>query len=251
MPEGDATIGELAASPAEETTSPVVTEVPPTQTPEPGTPPTTPSEPVGEEPPFHTHPRWMERQREVESLREQNRQLMELATRATQPVATMPQADPLQGLVNHPDPATAQFWQQVKTVAESIADRKAQERVQPLAQMVGLGRQELAQMTLTQFRGQNPDILPGSSEEAAIARLILPPDGSQGLPLEYAKRVVMYDKLASRVEKATQAQTTQRNAQKRVATPEATQGIPAAAGGPTVTKSFRETMDEELRKEGL
>ena len=251
MAEGEETVGELAASPAEETTSPVVEEGQSEQTTEEGAPPTPPAEPAGEkEPPFNTHPRWIERQRELEELREQNRQLLTIAQqRNLQP--PQPQADPLQPLVNHQDPATAQFWQQVQTVARHVSQQTAREAVQPVEQYVQLGRQELATMTLAQFRRENPDIAPGSAEEAAIARLVAPSNGAPGLPLEYAKRVVMYDHLTSKLQQQKQADTTKRQVQKRVATPEATAGQPASAGGPARASSFRERMDAALRGEGL
>ena len=249
MAEGEQTVGDLAASPAEETTSPVVEQEQVSQTTEQGTPPTTPSEtPVVQDPPFHTHPRWIERQREVEALRQQNQQLLDLAQRQV-PVQTA--QDPWEPLLKHQDPATAQFYAQQRALMQQEAYRAAQAALGQIAPLVQMGRQELAQMTIAQFRQENPDIKPGSEEEGEIARLVAPQDGSRGLTLEQAKRVVMYDKVVSKITQATQAQQAQRSAQKRVTTPEASQGMPASAGGPQTVKSFRDTLDAELRREGL
>ena len=211
----------------------------------------------GPTPPPETKPwnqppeeRWQEVLRQRDEARAQATAALQLAQQAqanqtaAQPVRTV--ADPLEGLTNHPDPATAQFWQQVQRVSEVIADRKTQEHMTPLQQTLDLGRQQLAQVTVSQFRRDNPDIVPGSAEEQAISVRI-----QQGYPLEEAKRIVMYDVLQKRLSQQSSTQTQRQAEQRRQASPEATSGIPATAGGSQPRKSFRETQEAELKAAGF
>src|SRR3990167_2433309 len=83
-----------------------------------GTPPTTPPEPVKE---FHMPPaeRWEElRQRSVaaEQRADQAEQLAQLALQKLGVVAPQPVADYWAGKIDHPDAATAQYWQTHKAL---------------------------------------------------------------------------------------------------------------------------------------
>ena len=112
-------------------------------------------------------------------------------------------------------------------------------------QTIDMGRQQLAQVTVSNFRRDNPEIGAGSSEEQQIISRV-----QQGYPLEEAKRIVMYDVLTKRLSQQQGNQTQQRDLQKRQASPESTPGIPATAGGPKPKGSFRETVDAELKAAG-
>ena len=187
--------------------------------------------------------RWNEVLRQRDEARNQATAALQLAQQAqANQTAAQPQVRPipahLEGLVNHPDQATAAFWQQVQRVAEM--------QVAPLQQTLELGRQQLAQVTVSQFRRDNPDIVPGSAEEQAISARI-----AQGYPLEEAKRIVMYDVLQSKLSQQSSSQAQKQAAQKRQASPEGSPGIPATAGGPQAKKSFRETQEAELKAAGF
>ena len=208
-----------------------------------GTPPST-QPVVAVEPPFHEHPRWKEVQQEKDALREQNRVLAETLQRVVQP-APVAEADPWAGLVNHLDPATAQFYQQQRVLFQHEARRVADQQLQPLQQAVGMGRAQLAQVTLSKFYQDNPDITPQSPEALDIAARV-----QQGYPLEEAKWIVMgprYAQQAKTVSQSAQVKSHQA-AQKRQLPPDSGSGIPAASGLPARQPSFRETLQQELVK---
>lgn len=230
-------------APAESSTAPVVDGA--------ATPSGQASPPPSQEPkpPWNMPPeeRWQEVLRQRDEARQQAQAAMELARQAqglARPPAT-PQADPLAGLVNHPDPATAQFWQQVKAVAEAIAEQKAQALTPQMQHELSALRAQQAALAVAQFRRENPEIAPNSPEEQAIiARL------NHGYPLEEAKRIVMYDVLTRKLSQHASTQAQRQAAQKRLASPEAGPGLPAHAGQQP-KGSFRETMDAELKAAGF
>jgi hypothetical protein len=242
-------------------TSPVASEgepegAPPTPEPQPegsseqGTPQAPPpATPPTEDVPFHQHPRWIERQKEIERLRVERDEAQRLARLAVERIqqptqAPVQQDDPWQGLVNHPDPATAQFYQQQRTLFQREAERMADQKLQGVLQAVDAGRRELAAIKIGQFRKENPDIKPGSQEEAAIANFV-----QQGFDLDTARKLALYDMLEAenRALKGKQASV----GQKRVAAnSEASAGIPAGAGLPPKPGDWRERAGAVLDKGG-
>ena len=248
MPEDDLTQpGSSPASDAGADSSPAAGEG---QAPPSGqTPPPTSQE---EAKPWNMPPadRWDELRRERDEARRQATDAMEVARRAQasqQPPAPAAPADlgPWEGLVNHPEPETARYWQSQKRIQDHYESRHQQDMAQVRAQQQHLAVQGTA-MYLDQFRRENPDIQPGSQEERAIAERI-----GQGYPLEEAKRIVMYDVLQRRLSQHSSQETQRRQQQKQHASPEAGPGMPASSGGSHAKGSFAETMDAELQAEGL
>lgn len=198
----------------------------------------TPSEP---EVPFHQHPRWIERQRELEqarqekqALQEQNRLLMDMAQRPIQAVVQAPpppEVSPWAGLTDHPDSVTAQYWQRQKSLMEHherLAEERAVQRLQPV---IDAGRQELARISTRDFRKENPEIKPGSEEERLVVAYMNGQVDGVRHPLESAKRNALFETL--KAERDTLKTKQSSVGSKRVAaSTEATSGIPQTAGLP-------------------
>ena len=201
---------------------------------------------------FHLPPkeRWEERQREIEALRVQNQQLLDLAQRTTQPATTpQPVGDPWEGLVNHPDPATAQFYQQQRKLMEFERQRARQEAVQELAPVIDAGRSEIARLNTERFREKHPDIKPGSEEERLIVSYMSGQVDGMRHPLESAKRNAMYDRLEAENQalKSKQASVPQKRA---AANAEVSPGIPQTAGLPPKPGDWRARVSEVVDRGG-
>jgi hypothetical protein len=228
------------------------TMVPPEQVPDESAAPSAeeviaPEAPVSDaspepEVPFHQHPRWIERQRELEkerqekqALQEQNRLLMEMAQRPIQAVVQAPPpapVDPWAGLVDHPDPQTSQYWQRQKSLMEHherVAEERAVQRLQPV---IDAGRQELARISTRDFRKENPEIKPGSEEERLVVAYMNGQVDGVRHPLESAKRNALFETMKAERDSLKTKQSSVGS--KRVAaSTEATSGIPQTAGLPS------------------
>ena len=207
---------------------------------------TAPPQPAAAEPsakatepvPFDQHPRWQERQRELEALRAQNQQLLDAMQRMAQPAQPMqPPADPYAGM----DAPTAEFYRNMDRRIEQKAQEIAARQMQPILQTVDLGRQQLAKVTLASFYKENPDITPNSEESQAIAQKLY-----QGYDLEDAKWVVMGPKYHQQLTQQRHTTVTKQAAHRQQAPPEGGPGIPATSGLPQPKESFRDTLAREL-----
>jgi len=187
---------------------------------------------------FDQHPRWQERQRELEALRAQNQQLLDAVQRIAQPVTqAQPPADPYAGM----DAATAEFYRNMDRRIEQKAQEISVRQMQPILQSMDLGRQQLAKVTLVNFYKENPDITPNSAEAQAIAQKI-----QQGYDLEDAKWVVMGPKYHQQLTQQRQTTGKKQEVHRQQAPPEGGPGIPATSGLPQPKETFRDTLAREL-----
>lgn len=214
-----------------------------------GTPPSTQPEPAK---PWNLPPeqRWEELRRERDEAR---RAYQDLATRASQPMPPVqpaqPQVDPWEGLLNHPDPATAQYWQMQRRLMEHherIAEERAIQRLQPV---IEAGRQELARMSTAEFRRQNPDIKPGSEEERSIVSYMSGQVDGFNHPLESAKRNVLFDKLEAE-NRALKGKQSSVSSKVSANNSESSSGISASAGLPRQPSDWRDQVRQAIRNGG-
>ena len=203
----------------------------------------TPTPKVEQEVPFHEHPRWKERQAELERERQekaywqqQAQSALDLAKRQN----PVPVEDPYAGI----DPAERQAWERIEKVAERIADKRIQQKEEVWAKEVQQTKEAMAVLAYKEFQKAHPDVAPGSPEEDAIANLI-----NRRYDPEDAYKVVMYEKNAQKAAHQVKQQVNVKTQQKIAANLE-TQTIPASNGLPKSKKEFRAFMDEELRKNG-
>ena len=216
----------------------------PPQTPETAPPPTSQSEPGKS---FNLPPeeRWnqlrADRQEAItraERAEAMARMAMEKFQSPQAPVA--PEVDPYAGM----EPQTAEFYRHLDKRIEQKASQLADQRMQGVLQAVNAGRQELASIKVAQFRKENPDITPGSPEEAAIASAV-----QQGYDLDTAKKLALYDKLdaENRALKSKQALTGSKAAANQTAP---TSGIPSTAGLPGKPGDWRDGVRNAIRRGG-
>lgn len=236
---GPAPEAQLDASPASDAPAPSAdsqtTETESVESPTPGT-----------ELPFNKHPRWIERQQELErerkisaDLQRQNQLLLETMQRVAPQPTKAPVHDPWEGLVNHPDPATAQFYQQQRALVQHERQQAKQEAIAELMPVIDAGRQEIARLNTKEFRKENPEIQPGSPNEALVVAYMEGRMDGVAHPIESAKRNAMYDKLEAenRALKSKQATVPQKRA---AAQPESSAGMPQTAGLPPKPGDWRE-----------
>ena len=221
----------------------------PEQVSEQGTPLTTPPEPVK---PWNLPPeqRWEELRRDRDEAR---RAYQELATRASQPVAPMqpaqPQADPWEPLVSHPDPATAQFYQQQKRLVDHAVRQGREQAYQELQPVIGNLQRGQAAIGLKDFRKENPDIQPGSEEESLVVAYMEGRVDGIAHPIESARNNAVIRKLEAEV-KVLREQRTVIPQKRQAAGVEATSGIPATAGLPPKPGDWKETAGAIVDKGG-
>lgn len=218
-----------------------------------GAPP--PSSPASE-PTYHVPPkeRWDEviaQRKEAERQRDEALRLAQsIAARPAVPTApAQPVRDPWEGLVNHADPATAQFYQQMRAVVSHEREQAKQEAIAALAPVIDAGRQEIARLNTREFRKENPDIKPGSEEERLIVAYMSGQVDGVLHPLDSAKRNALFDRLETenRALKAKASGTPQKRAAANI---EATSGIPATAGLPPKPGDWRERAGSILDQGG-
>ena len=224
------------------------TEPQPVVTPAPET-----TAPPSTEPPraFNLPPeeRWNQLRQERDQATQRAQQAEAMARMAVEKLTTptapvMPPNDPWEGLVNHTDPQTALFYQQQRKLVEATAERLADQKLQGVYQVVDAGRRELASLKVAHFRKENPDIVPGSPEESAIAGFV-----QQGHDIETAKKLALYDRQESELKalKAKQAGLGQKVSANQTAP---TASIPSTAGLPGQPGDWRENVRNAARKGG-
>lgn len=220
---------------------------PETQQPSEQAPPQ-PSQPAT--PPFNMPPadRWEQLRRERQEAVDRANRAEAMARMALEKLQTASpgpvQPDPWEGKVNHPDPATAQFWQEQRRLSQVEAERIADQKLQGVLQVVNAGRAELAALKAAQFRKENPEISPGSEVETAIVQLM-----GQGYDIESAKKLVLYDRVESELKalKSKQATVGQKVAANATGP---TTSIPATSGLPGQPGNWRENVKQAIRKGG-
>ena len=216
-----------------------------------GTAPPPPSQ-VVEPKPWNLPPeqRWDELRRERDEAR---RAYQELATRASQPVAPIqpvqPQADPWESLVNHPDPATAQFYQQQRRLVEHAVQQGREQAYRELQPVIGNLQRGQAAIGLKDFRKENPDIQPGSEEEFLVVAYMEGRVDNIRHPIESARNNAVIRKLEAEV-KVLREQRTVIPQKRQAAGVEATSGIPATAGLPPKPGDWREQAGAIVDKGG-
>lgn len=208
------------------------------------TPPTSQAEPTTK--PWNLPPeqRWEELRRERDEARKREHQAFELLQQAAQrPVAPVapatPQVDPWDGLTSHPDPATAQFYQQQKKLVEHAVRQGRDQAFQELSPVIQKLQQGQAAMTIKEFRKENPDIAPGSEEERLVMAYMNGQVDGVYHPIESARNNAVIRKLETEVKtlRARQAATPGKRAAARM---ESSNGIPASAGGPAPQGDWRQ-----------
>lgn len=234
----------VAAPSAEGVQEPVVSEqgLPPAETPE--------------SVPFNKHPRWIERQQELErerqrvaDLQRQNHLLLETMQRVAPQSPPPQQVDFWDGRLNHPDPATAQYWQQQKQLFDLAVQTGKQSALQEITPLLTAGMQKFAANDLKVFRAENPDILPGSQEETLIIAYMEGRVDGVRHPIESARNNAVIKRLETELHTLRQKQAA--TPQKRqAANSERSSGIPPASGLPPRPGDWRETAGAIIDKGG-
>lgn len=192
------------------------------------------------ETPFHEHPRWIERQRELELLRQQNSQLMELVKVSKAP-APQPVTDEYANLT----PEEREAWRRIEKLAEDKARKVISEVAPAYEQELTQTKEALAAIAYERFQAKYPDVSPGSQEEEAIAQLY-----KRGYSLDDAYKVVNYEKNAQKAAQQSKTQQVQKTQQKQAANLEQTT-LPPKSGLPTKDRvSFRQELDAQLKAAG-
>ena len=170
-------------------------------------------------------------------------QLLEALRQARVPV--QPTAQPVnfwEGRINHPDLATANYWQQQKQMFDLAKQEATQEVEARLAPVINAGRSEIARLNTERFREKNPGITVGSEDERLIISYMSGQvDGVQH-PLESAKRNAMYDRLEAENRALKSKQTA--IPRKAAANVETSPGIPETAGLPGKPGGWRQEAEE-------
>ena len=167
-------------------------------------------------------------------------QLAQLALQKLQNPQAQPETDPYAGM----DAPTAEFYRNMDKRIEQKATQLADQRIAGVLQAVDAGRRELASIKISQFRKENPDIVPGSKEESAIAGYV-----QQGMDLDMAKKIVRYDTLESenRALKSKQGLVGSKVSANATGP---TSSIPAGAGLPGKPGDWRENVRQAAKKGG-
>ena len=167
-------------------------------------------------------------------------QLAQLALQKLQNPQAQQEVDPYAGM----DPTTAEQYRALDRRIEQRANAIADQKIQGVLQAVDAGRRELASIKISQFRKENPDIVPGSKEESAIAGYV-----QQGMDLDMAKKIVRYDTLESENRALRSKQSTVGSKVAANATGPTT-SIPAGSGLPGKPGDWRENVREAAKKGG-
>ena len=232
------------AAPADSSLAPVVPASP--QVPGQAPPPT--SQPEAAKP-WNLPPedRWNELRRDRDEAR---RAYQELAGRIAQPVQpAQPQADPWDGLVNHPDLATAQHYATLKRVVDHSVQQGREQAYRELNPVIGKLQRDQAAIGLKDFRKENPDIVPGSEDEVLVVAYM---EGRvDGMPhsIESARNNAVIRKLEMEV-KTLRGQRAATPQKRQAAGVESSAGIPATAGLPPKPGDWKETASAIIDKGG-
>ncbi|HAM40750.1 MAG TPA: hypothetical protein DCP69_05280 [Candidatus Omnitrophica bacterium] len=245
--------------PSDEAAAPLAEEAEQTpaaaQPSEEGTPSSTLAEPVADVP-FHKHPRWIERQNELArerqekaELQRQNQLLLETMQRVAPQPQPASQPDFWEGRVNHPDPVTAQYWQGQKQMFELAVETGKQRAIAELQPVIHAGMQKLAAIDTKNFRQENPDIQPGSQEEALIIAYMEGRVDGVRHPIDSARNNAVVKRLEAenRAYKSKQALTPAKRAAAQI---ESSPGIPQSAGLPPKPGDWRERVGAIIDKGG-
>lgn len=186
--------------------------------------------------------RWDELRRE----RDEARRLAQLALekmQAPQAAAAPVASDPWTGLVDHADPATAQFYQRQKQLVEATAEKIASAKLAHTQQILQQGEQELLALKVNQFRAQY-GIKPNSSEEQAMVPFI-----NRGFDLETSYKLAKFNQLEAELNtlKGKQASIPRKVA---AGNSEASSGIPSASGLPSKQADWRQRAGDIADKGG-
>lgn len=243
---------DAAAAPSAE----VVVEAPSQeQVSEEGTPSTTQPEPAKtwNAPPQE---RWEARQQELERERaaraeaeRQNRLLLETIQRVAPQPQSIQAPDFWAGRIDHPDPATAQYWQGQKQMFEMAAEQGKQRAIAELQPVIQAGMRKFAAQDTETFRKENPDIQPGSAEESLVIAYMNGSVDGVSHPIKSARNNAVIQRLEAenRALKAKQAGMPQKRAAAQV---EAGAGIPAGAGLPGRMSSAQERAGAVIDRGG-
>lgn len=206
--------------------------------------------------PFHQHPRWIERQQELARERQRATDLQrqnQLLLETMQKVVPQPQPtqtpDFWEGRINHADPATAQYWQGQKQMFELAVQTGKQAAIAELSPVIQAGMQKLAAIDTRDFRKENPDIAPGSQDEAlVIAYMEGRVDGLRH-PIESARNNAVIKRLEAE-NRALKSKQSAIPAKRAAAQTTHGAGIPQGAGLPARPGDWREQAGEVLDRGG-
>lgn len=192
------------------------------------------------EPPFHEHPRWIERQRESELLRQQNQQLIEVVQKLTQPKAQ--EVDPYAGMTKE----EKEFYQRIDNLAEQKTRKVLAEVAPQFQQELRETKETMAALAYERFLNKYPEVRPGSQEEGQIAELY-----KRGYSLDDARNLVFRDyDIQQAVGKGKNQQ--QVKVQQKVAANLEQKTLPPINGIPSKDKgNFRDEMRKTLIAAGL
>lgn len=182
-----------------------------------------------------------EAERRAAKAEEMARMALERVQAPQQPV--IPESDPWNELVNHPDPATARFYQQQRKVIEATAEQIANRKLAHVQQFMQQGEQELLALKVSQFRREN-NIKPNSPEEAAMLPFV-----QRGFDLETAYKLAKFEQLQAELNtlKGKQAAIPRKVA---AGNSEVSSGIPAGSGLPARQSTPHERAGAILDKGG-
>jgi hypothetical protein len=184
-------------------------------------------------------------------LQQEKQQLMELAQRLGQPQqpAAQPANDPWDGLVNHADPATAQFWQTQQRLAHHVAQTTRQQVMQEIMPLADALRKEQAQLSIRDFRRENPDIKQGSEEERLVVAYMNGQMDGVLHPIESARRNALFEKQKMELQSyKTKSASTPQKVSANASEPSS--GIPATSGLPGRPTDWRDRVRDTQRKGG-
>lgn len=190
-----------------------------------------------EETPFHEHPRWQEVQREKEWYKQQMERMIEQKESQQTPPPQQPQESNYQNMT----PEEERFWRAVDDRAAKIANRE----VQKMNPMLDAGLREIAEMKVSQFRKDHPDIKSNSPEEVQIASRI-----QQGyLPNDAYWSVMGPQGIQKAVEKGKQ-QVKRKTEMKKQANVENSPSV-SSSSQPTPKETIEQTFERFLKQEGV
>ena len=186
---------------------------------QPEAPVVTPTQQVEQEKevPFHLNPRWQERQRELEDLRRQNQELLQIAQRQPIVQTVAPAVDPEANL----SPEEKQFWAKQRQIAREEALKVAEAEKQGFNRELRETKETTAALMYERFLNKNPDILPGSEDEAKVVQYF-----QRGYTLDDAASLVRLPKLQRELELQKTQKQVQKVQQKVAATQETTTVAP-------------------------
>lgn len=172
-------------------------------------------EPVEQEEGKIPYSRFKEKVDETNWYKQQLEQLIQ--TRQQQLNVQQPTQDPYAGMTAE----EARFWQGIDKRIEDRANVIADTKIRQISPVIDAGRMELAQIKVSQFRAQHPDIKANSPEEMEIAQRI-----QQGYTPDDAYWATMGPRGRQVVEKQVKQQVKQQIVAKKMANVETSSSVP-------------------------